>query len=82
MTASLSPTININGRVKVCRAWNTIEEKINLLFIGITEALMDFSTFAAFLKNKSAAVIVIVNAYNKNTISDELGIEIMNELSR
>jgi CubicO group peptidase (beta-lactamase class C family) len=77
-----SPTININGPVNVCRAWNTIEEKDKPVIYWHNGGTYGFSTFAAFLKNKSVAVIVIVNAYNKNTLSDGLGIEIMNELSR
>ncbi|HEX4373938.1 MAG TPA: serine hydrolase [Puia sp.] len=77
-----SPTININGRVKVCRAWNTIEEKDKPVIYWHNGGTYGFSTFAAFLKNKGVAVIVIVNAYNKNTISDMLGVQIMNKLSR
>jgi hypothetical protein len=38
------------------------------------------STFCAFLKNKSKAVLVIINQFNKNEISDGLGIQLIKQL--
>ena len=39
-----------------------------------------FSTFAAFIKGQQKAVIVVINKFNQNNISDGLGIAIMKEL--
>lgn len=77
-----SPTISIDDRIKVGRGWHMLQEENGETIYWHNGGTYGFSTFAAFLKNKSAAVIVIINAFNKNDISDDLGIEIMNALSK
>jgi CubicO group peptidase (beta-lactamase class C family) len=78
----LSPTVALNNRVKVCRAWNTVEEKDKPIIYWHNGGTYGFSTFAAFLKGKSASVIVIVNGFDKNAVSDGLGIAIMTEMNK
>jgi hypothetical protein len=39
-----------------------------------------FSTFAAFVKDTKRSVVVVVNQFNQNQVSDGLGIAIMKEM--
>ncbi len=76
----LQPTIALGPKVNVCRAWHTLEEKNKPVIYWHNGGTYGFSTFAAFVKGQSKAVIVVVNEFNKNEVSDGLGIAIMKEL--
>jgi CubicO group peptidase (beta-lactamase class C family) len=76
----LQPTVSINALVKVCKAWHTLEEKDKPVIYWHNGGTYGFSTFAAFIKGQQKAVIVAVNKFNQNNISDGLGMAIMKEL--
>ena len=76
----LQPTVALNKRVNVCKAWHTLEEKDKPIIYWHNGGTYGFSTFAAFIKGRQKAVIVVINKFNQNSISDGLGIAIMKEL--
>jgi CubicO group peptidase (beta-lactamase class C family) len=80
ISSLLQPTVAINSVVSVCKAWHTLEEKDKPLIYWHNGGTYGFSTFAAFIKGQKKAVIVVVNKFNQNNISDGLGIAIMKEL--
>ena len=77
----LVPTISINTQINVCRAWHTLEQKDKPIIYWHNGGTYGFSTFAAFIKGENKAVIVAVNQFNKNAISDALGIAIIKKLT-
>jgi len=76
----LQPTVQVNARVSVGRAWHTLENKNKPVVYWHNGGTYGFSTFAAFLKGGEEAVIVVVNKFDSNKVSDGLGIAIMNKL--
>jgi len=76
----LQPTVRVNERVSVGRAWHTLENKNKPVVYWHNGGTYGFSTFAAFLKGGEEAVIVVVNQFNTNKVSDGLGMAIMNKL--
>jgi CubicO group peptidase (beta-lactamase class C family) len=76
----LEPTVTIVPNVQVCRAWHTIEEKDNPIIYWHDGGTYGFSTFGAFIKEENKAVIVVVNQFNKNAVSEELGIRILKKM--
>ena len=76
----LQPTVILNKKVSVGRAWHTLEEKDKPVIYWHNGGTYGFSTFAAFIKGGKEAVIVVVNQFNMNKVSDGLGISIMNKL--
>ena len=76
----LKPTVSLYPKINVCRAWHTLEEKDKPVIYWHNGGTYGFSTFAAFIKGQQKAVIVVVNKFNENKISDALGIAIMKEL--
>lgn len=78
----LQPTVSLNPKVNVCRAWHTLEEKDKPVIYWHNGGTYGFSTFGAFIKGRQKAVIVVVNKFNENKISDVLGITIMKELNK
>lgn len=80
ITQILQPTVAVNARVNVCKAWHTLEEKDKPVIYWHNGGTYGFSTFAAFIKGQQKAVIVVVNKFNQNATSDGLGIAIMKEL--
>lgn len=76
----LEPTVTINASIKVCRAWHTLEQKEKPIIYWHNGGTYGFSTFGAFIKGESKAVIVVVNQFNKNAVSDGLGFAIMKKM--
>ena len=75
-----TPTISLNQQVSVGRGWHIFLLKDEPPIYWHNGGTYGFSTFCAFLKNKSKAVLVIVNQFNKNAVSDGLGIELIKQL--
>lgn len=73
-------TIALNPKVAIGRGWFIFKEKGQPLFYWHNGGTFGFSTFCAFTKDKSKAVIVAINQFNKNALSDGLGIKIIKEL--
>lgn len=78
----LTPTVALNQRVNVCKAWHTFEEQNKPVIYWHNGGTYGFSTFAAFLKGQQNAVIIVINQFNKNKIADGLGVSIMKLLSK
>jgi hypothetical protein len=66
--------------VQVGRGWHTLEKKNNQVIYWHNGGTFGFSTFAAFVKDTRQAVIVVVNKFNSNAVSDGLGIAIMKKM--
>ncbi len=76
----LEPTVSINPSIHVCRAWHTLEQKEKPIIYWHNGGTYGFSTFGAFIKGQSKAVMVVINQFNKNAVSDGLGIAIMKKM--
>lgn len=76
----LEPTVSINPSIKICRAWYTLESKEKPIIYWHNGGTYGFSTFGAFIKGENKAIMVVVNQFNKNAISDGLGIAIMKKM--
>lgn len=74
-------TIAVNPQIKIARGWHTLELENKPVIIWHNGGTYGFSTFCAFNKEKNTAVLVVVNSFNKNAISDsELGFKIIIKL--
>ncbi len=78
----LEPTLRVTPEVSVCRAWHTMEEKDKPVIYWHNGGTYGFSTFAGFLKGKDIAVVIVINAFDKNKIADHLGFEILHKLGQ
>lgn len=76
----LQPTVKLTPAMNVCRAWHTLEQNGKPTIYWHNGGTYGFSTFAAFVKETERSVIVVVNQFNKNNISDGLGIAIMKKM--
>ncbi|WP_346237391.1 serine hydrolase domain-containing protein [Niabella insulamsoli] len=78
----LQPTLLINEKVQVGLGWHLLRAHKNAPVIyWHNGGTFGFSTFAAFLKGRQKAVIVVVNQYSQNALADQLGIAIMRKIS-
>lgn len=76
----LQPTASLSNNIKVCRAWHTLQQKNKPTIYWHNGGTYGFSTFAAFLKDTDQAVMVVVNRFNNNMITDVLGFTIMKKM--
>jgi CubicO group peptidase (beta-lactamase class C family) len=76
----LVPTATLSPVVRIGKAWHTLEQKNKPAIYWHNGGTYGFSTFAAFVKDTEQAVIVIVNQFNQNAVSDGLGIAIMRKM--
>lgn len=74
-------TIKLNQQVSVGRGWHILQLKELPDVYWHNGGTYGFSAFCAFLKNKSKAVLVIVNQFNKNAVSDGLGIQLIKKMA-
>lgn len=75
-------TIAINRQVGVGLGWHLLKFNNQPPVYWHNGGTYGFSTFCAFVKNKSKAVIVVINQFNKNAPCDALGIKIINRMIR
>src|SRR5688500_5460376 len=75
-----TPTITLSPQMKICRGWHTIEDPGKPVIYWHNGGTYGFSTFAAFTKNDNKSVVVVINAFNKNGVSDALGISIIKKM--
>ncbi len=73
-------TVAINSRVAVGSGWHIFNDKDQQAIYWHNGGTYGFSTFCAFTKDKSKAVIVVINQFNKNAMSDGLGSKIIKKL--
>ncbi len=77
----LQPTVAINAGMDVCKAWHTIKSKGKTIYWH-NGGTYGFSTFCAMNPSNNTAVVVAVNQYNQNKVSDILGQYIIKYLMR
>lgn len=73
-------TVAMNPRIAVGRGWHIYNDKDLPLFYWHNGGTYGFSTFCAFTKDKSKAVIVVINQFNKNALADGLGVKLIKKL--
>ncbi|MGB5008155.1 MAG: serine hydrolase, partial [Ferruginibacter sp.] len=73
-------TVAISPGVAVGQGWHIINDKGQPPVYWHNGGTYGFSTFAAFVKDKSKAVIVVINQFNKNGAGDGLGSSIITKL--
>lgn len=73
-------TVALNPKVGVGMGWHIFNDKDQPLFYWHNGGTYGFSTFCAFTKDKSKAVIVVINQFNKNAFADGLGVKIIKKL--
>jgi len=78
----LKPTVALNPRVNVCKAWHSFEQTDKPVIYWHNGGTFGFSTFSAFIKGQKKAVMVVINKFNKNQVADGLGIAIMKLLNK
>lgn len=76
----LTPTVAISRTLRVGKGWHITEEKNKPALYWHNGGTYGFSTYAAFLRDQGKAVVVVVNEFNKNQVSDELGDLIIRKL--
>lgn len=73
-TGDAAPGIGIG------RGWHLLEKVGQPTICWHNGGTFGFSIFAAFIKGQDKAVLVVVNQFNKNAISDGLGISVMRKM--
>ncbi len=76
----LQPTAPVAPGINVCRAWHTKEETNIPIIYWHNGGTYGFSSFGAFSRERNKAVIVVVNQFNRNTVSDALGLAIIKKM--
>ncbi len=77
----LQPTVRLSPNMQVARGWHTLERKDKPTIYWHNGGTYGFSTFAAFVKGTEQAVVVVVNRFNTNNVTDALGMAIMRRLA-
>lgn len=76
----LQKTAEVNKEVAIAKGWHTLEKNEKTLLYWHNGGTYGFSTFCAFNPSNKNSIIVVINAFNKNTIADKLGIDIMTKI--
>lgn len=76
----LQPTASLSNTMQVCRAWHTLQQKDAPVIYWHNGGTYGFSTFTAFLKGSDQSVIIVMNRFNSNNITDKLGISVMKKM--
>lgn len=76
----LTPTVRVSPLVSVGRGWHTFEQQNKPVIYWHNGGTYGFSTFAAFTKDGDHAVVIAVNKFNANAISDGLGMAIIKKM--
>ena len=77
----LNPTVKISPVMQVGRGWHIAARESNKPVYWHNGGTYGFSTFGAFYPGEDKAVIVVVNQFNKNAVSDQLGMWLMKQLA-
>lgn len=78
----LVPTVALNQRMNVCKAWHTLEQAGKPTIYWHNGGTFGFSTFAAFIKGEEKAVMIVINKFSENKVADGLGAAIMKLLNQ
>ena len=75
----LNPTVKISPVMQVGRGWHIAARESNKPVYWHNGGTYGFSTFGAFYPGEDKAVIVVVNQFNKNAVSDQLRMWLMKQ---
>ena len=78
----LTPTVALNPKMNVCKAWHTFEQPGKPTIYWHNGGTFGFSTFAAIIKGEEKAVMIVINKFSENKIADGLGVAIMKLLNQ
>lgn len=73
-------TITLSPKMSIGRGWLIFKKGDQPPIYWHNGGTFGFSTFCAFAKNKSKAVIVVINQFNKNAPADGLGFKVIQKL--
>jgi CubicO group peptidase (beta-lactamase class C family) len=76
----ITQTVAINPKIGIGMGWHIFNDKDKPLFYWHNGGTYGFSTFCAFTKDKSKAVIIVINQFNKNSLSDGFGSKIIKKI--
>jgi CubicO group peptidase (beta-lactamase class C family) len=76
----LQPTTSLSNTLKVGRAWHMLQQKDKPTIYWHNGGTYGFSTFAAFIKDTGQEIIIVINKFNVNYFSDNLGFTIMKKM--
>ncbi|TAG15060.1 MAG: class A beta-lactamase-related serine hydrolase [Sphingobacteriia bacterium] len=76
----ITKTNTINQQLSIAKCWHIFISPNNAPIIWHNGGTYGFSTFIAFNQTTNQAVFVAINSFNKNGISDRLGIEILTKI--
>lgn len=75
-----TPTFTLNPVLQVGRGWHISKRKDMPEVYWHNGGTYGFSTFCAFVKGTGQYVLVVVNKFNSNAISDKLGMNIIHKI--
>ena len=75
-----TPTVTLSPQMNVCRGWHASQKKEKPVVFWHNGGTYGFSTFCAFVKGTGQYVMVVVNKFNANAVSDKLGMDIINKM--
>lgn len=78
----LSPTVAMNARIRIGRAWHTFEQKEKPIVYWHNGGTYGFSTFVGFIRDTNKKVLVVINRFNENNAADYIGIAMMKKLTQ
>ncbi|MFT3979097.1 MAG: serine hydrolase [Ferruginibacter sp.] len=82
MDSLTSPTHSLSPVMAIGRGWHCMALKKKPVIYWHNGGTYGFSTFAAFTRNTNQWVMVVVNHFDKNdTVSDRIGMQIMNRMT-
>ncbi len=76
----ITKTAAINPQLNIAKCWHIFTLPNSTPIIWHNGGTYGFSTFIAFNQTNNQAVFVAINHFNKNAISDRLGIEILTKI--
>ena len=76
----LAPTFTLSPNMQIAKGWHISKLANGKEIYWHNGGTYGFSTFAAFERGTRKAVLVVVNRFNKNAVSDGLGVEIMKKM--
>lgn len=77
----LSPTVTLNPKIRIARAWHTYEQKSKPIVYWHNGGTYGFSTFVGFVRGTNKKVVIVINRFSENTTADFIGISIMKKLT-
>ena len=73
-------SFSIVSRKAIGRGWHLFLEENKAPIYWHNGGTYGFSTFCAFSKTSNVAIMVVINQFNKNVVSDRLGLTIIKKM--